>query len=787
MITLDNLQKLDEALQTIPISAYDNNYNDWFRISCAYKSGGGSYDKWDSWCAGGSNYNHDENLKTWNSIDEGSYSKTGITEGTLFYYAKPFGYSNNGYSYKKTLNYGNVISDNTHPSGNSPPPKEDDLTINLGPMEDVPLVLTNQESKEDTIKFLHALFEDDEYIGINFKGEPDKKNPDKYSPCDSGVYTKTCKDWIDNIDWLFSNYNKKVGVWCRINPLDSKGCKNENVIKYKYSLVENDDLPLQDQLKLIKALNLPCATVTYSGNKSIHCLVKINATDEEQYKERVKFLYKVCSDNGLKPDESNKAPSKMCRLSGFIRNEKSQQLLATNTGPMNFEEWIDWLDLKKNGLPPIEIFGAEYEKGLPKLSPELIEGVLRQGHKMIVSGDSKSGKSYLMIELALAIANGGMWLGHQCNKGKVLYLNLEIERPSFYHRVERVCEASGLKPTNKNLLVWNLRGFSKSLDELTPTIIKQVKNKNIVAIILDPIYKVMFGDENSAKDIGLFCNQLDKLATELNCAVVYCHHHAKGNSGDKKSIDRMSGSGVFARDSDSIVDILTLAVDDVTYCLHNDDFLRRRTINAYLSLVFRYCGITKDYFEPEDLEEPSAIAKKVRPILLHCLSETELEERLNQMTRLKPYEEKHQCLRISYTLREFPPKQDVDVWFEYPIHYIETSEITSELSTTYTQKQKRDKGLNTMNKETPEERSMTSLQNLRTAFDNLGGNSGNEVFTTDLADLIGITTKTLRKDIDESGGEFYRQRKQGSRKWLVMRKEPIADVEGKNESGDQDE
>ena len=55
-----------------------------------------------------------------------------------------------------------------------------------------------------------------------------------------------------------------------------------------------------------------------------------------------------------------------------------------------------------------------------------------------------------------------------------------------------------------------------------------------------------------------FCNQFDKVCTELSAAVIYCHHHSKGAQGGKKSMDRASGSGVFARDPDALLDLIEL-------------------------------------------------------------------------------------------------------------------------------------------------------------------------------------------------------------------------------------
>ena len=39
---------------------------------------------------------------------------------------------------------------------------------------------------------------------------------------------------------------------------------------------------------------------------------------------------------------------------------------------------------------------------------------------------------------------------------------------------------------------------------------------------------------------------------------IYCHHHSKGDQSWKSSMDRASGSGVFARDVDALLDITEL-------------------------------------------------------------------------------------------------------------------------------------------------------------------------------------------------------------------------------------
>ncbi|HHP6038351.1 TPA: AAA family ATPase, partial [Streptococcus pyogenes] len=95
------------------------------------------------------------------------------------------------------------------------------------------------------------------------------------------------------------------------------------------------------------------------------------------------------------------------------------------------------------------------------------------------------------------------WLGWQCEQGKVLYVNLELDRPSALHRFKDVYDAMGLPPTNvANIDIWNLRGKTVPMDKLAPKLIRRSLKKNYQAVIIDPIYKVLTGDENSADQMA---------------------------------------------------------------------------------------------------------------------------------------------------------------------------------------------------------------------------------------------------------------------------------------------
>ena len=106
--------------------------------------------------------------------------------------------------------------------------------------------------------------------------------------------------------------------------------------------------------------------------------------------------------------------------------------------------------------------------------------------------------------------------------------------------------------------MWPLRGHALPLDELTPRLLGRIRGVSYAAIIFDPIYKIITGDENSARDMGAFCNFFDRVCSETGASTIYCHHHSKGAQGGKAAMDRAAGSGVFARDPDAQLDIVEL-------------------------------------------------------------------------------------------------------------------------------------------------------------------------------------------------------------------------------------
>ena len=213
-------------------------------------------------------------------------------------------------------------------------------------------------------------------------------------------------------------------------------------------------MDLEKQNAIIRELELPVACLVYSGGKSIHAIVHIDAADYHEYRKRVDYLYTICKKNGLEVDQQNKNPSRLSRMPGVTRNGKKQFLIDTNIGKASWNEWQEWIESVNDDLPEPERL-EDYWDNLPDLAPPLIDGVLRQGHKMLIAGPSKAGKSFALIEMCIAIAEGMKWFGWPCTQGKVMYVNLELDRASCLHRFKDVYQELHIAPRGlKNIDIW---------------------------------------------------------------------------------------------------------------------------------------------------------------------------------------------------------------------------------------------------------------------------------------------------------------------------------------------
>ena len=230
---------------------------------------------------------------------------------------------------------------------------------------------------------------------------------------------------------------------------------------------------------------------------------------------------------------------------------------------------------------------------------ELVSDLIHQATKCVLASGSKAGKTWLLLYLALCVATGAPFLRWATAMGIVLYINLELQLAFIKDRLDVLMKHLGITAAD-NLHLWNLRGKTADFDALTQHLIKQTEGKGYALIIIDPIYKAMIGrSENTAAGVGMLCHQIERIAERSGAAVVYAHHFTKGDAKKKSVMDRMSGSGVFARDADTI---LTLTEHTEPNCYTLETILRNLPSQPSFVVEWHFpVMVERDDLDPEDV------------------------------------------------------------------------------------------------------------------------------------------------------------------------------------------
>ena len=705
------------------------NYQEWVNVGMALKEEGHTAADWDAWSRrDAGRYHPGECFRKWDTF-RGTLQP--VTGGTIVQMAKDQGWqpeTGHELDWDDTISDERVVVDKNWIEGREvEEPETWDPTAQL-------------------IKYLETLFESSENVGyVTASWEKDGKHLPTQGNWDrtAGQLIEQLSKCGGDIGSVLGDYKPEAGAWIRFNPLDGDGCKDSNITDYRYALVESDSVELEKQNAILRELELPIACLVFSGKKSLHAIVRVDAGSMEEYKKRVNYLYEICKKNGLEIDQQNRNPSRLSRMPGVMRNGHKQFLMDTNIGKASWEEWQEWIESVNDDLPDPENLESVWDH-MPELSPCLIDGVLRQGHKMLIAGPSKAGKSFLQTELCIAIAEGRSWLGWGCAKGRVMYVNLELDAASCLHRFRDVYGALGWEPRNlKNIDIWNLRGKSVPMDRLAPKLIRRAAKKDYIAIIIDPIYKFITGDENSADQMAKFCNQFDKICTELGTAVIYCHHHSKGAQGGKRSMDRASGSGVFARDPDALLDLIEL---DVT-----PELMTQQESAMVCDTCIRYLNNLFEDWE-DDVSQDDMLSYV--QMLAYCKKKLSAGQYSTLNALIDAAVKKVKALtawRIEGTLREFPKFAPVNLWFDYPVHRPDKSGVLKDIQPD-AEKAPWQRGTDKI-KKNAQERKTERKKAIEEAIE--GCNFGEVPTVKDVAEYLGISERTARDHIKEHGGYTY--------------------------------
>lgn len=342
-------------------------------------------------------------------------------------------------------------------------------------------IYEQMDPNTQAISQLTYLFEPGEYVAI---ADP---SPDKV-PLNPRAYERD--ELIKRLE-SSGDRGSLIGAYIIPNPVKEPGHKggisNKSVVEgqYRYLLLEHDpntehwesltaaeqESYKRDLIAKLLALQLPIATITDSGHKSIHALVEVDAKDMDQFKERAEYVFDVAEANGFTPDRQNSNPARWSRRAGAKRGEANQSLLFAALGQANYEEWSQWA---KDNLAPVgevgqwealrdhlmdwEALSNDYLNP-PQPVPTAIEaldeilgGGLRPG-PTILAGAPGTGKSALAIAIAANVARIG---------GNVVILSAEMTTQQVIARIGSYLaqgRAEGLEGCTYRYADWERMGF----------------------------------------------------------------------------------------------------------------------------------------------------------------------------------------------------------------------------------------------------------------------------------------------------------------------------------------
>ena len=180
----------------------------------------------------------------------------------------------------------------------------------------------------------------------------------------------------------------------------------------------------------------------------------------------------------------------------------------------------------------------------------VVEGLIEEGEAIAIVGSAKAGKSFLALQLALCIASGLPFLGHEIHRKRVLLANLEVADGQYKRRLRRMTEAMQIDLADLRdwLHIQNLKKSGTNWETLRA----DADSVNAEVVFVDPFYQIFDGEETDELAVQEAIVSMRRLqASDKTLITVF--HSPKGINGERNAIDMISGSSRLARYPESIL------------------------------------------------------------------------------------------------------------------------------------------------------------------------------------------------------------------------------------------
>lgn len=179
-----------------------------------------------------------------------------------------------------------------------------------------------------------------------------------------------------------------------------------------------------------------------------------------------------------------------------------------------------------------------------KAEPDwLIKGLVPAGSCALLVGEPKCGKSWLAIDLSMAIASGDGFLDRDVlGQGPVLYLAAEDSIPSWGARLDGIALARCSE--RKGLAIYLVEDRAIRLDDGADLgrLRRTIESYKARFVVLDPLAMLHAGDENKSGEMLNVLRGIRYLSQQSGATILVVHHLRKPNGMGGRRAHRIRGS-----------------------------------------------------------------------------------------------------------------------------------------------------------------------------------------------------------------------------------------------------
>ncbi len=202
------------------------------------------------------------------------------------------------------------------------------------------------------------------------------------------------------------------------------------------------------------------------------------------------------------------------------------------------------IELESEPPKPKRDFYLEPWSALKPTKPDwLVKGILERNTLAAVIGESGSGKSFIVVDIACCVATGTPWHGRDVQQGSVVYLAGE-GRSGLIRRIGAWAHHHSANPETL-MLSSRAIDLGDNRDQL-PKVSAAIREMPTppVLIVIDTLARHSSAAEASNEEMSKFITNLDALKDEFNATVAIIHHvgkdaekGARGPSAFKAALD----------------------------------------------------------------------------------------------------------------------------------------------------------------------------------------------------------------------------------------------------------